>query len=167
MSVAAPPPEKPNEALQILQDFLLFFFSGLLLAAVAIIFGGHWLSNCLNITKTPNALFRIPIPGFFTVEARGNEVGLGITGFVITLLSITVPAGPSAYAMVQKNIGIDLGQFNSLCVLSAFVTLVWTFLVYMLVKRPWGSPDPLVEEQKRRLDEISAVTPMQGDTHAS
>jgi hypothetical protein len=160
IAAPAPAPDKPNDAMHLLQDFLLFFFSGLLLAAVAIILGGQWLANCLNIPRTPKALFRIPLPGFFTVEARGNEVGLGITGFVLTLLSIALPAGKEAYAIVKERIGVDLGQFNSLCVLSAFITLVWTFLIYLLLKRPWSGPDPLLEEQQRRLENISAETPL-------
>jgi hypothetical protein len=142
-----------------LEDVLKFFFSGLLLAAVAIILGGQWLAQCLNLSKRSDAFFRVPLPGIFRVEARGNEVGIGLTAFVAVFLLIALPAGEQAYSVVRTRIGIDLGQFDSLCVLSAFVTLVTSFVVFLVVVRPWIGPDPLVDEQQRRLENLESPVP--------
>jgi len=142
---------------------LKFIFSGLLLAAASIVFGGQWLARCLHLPRDPKAKFTISIPRVLTIEATGHEVGLGFTGFIATLLVISMSAGAQAYQLTKDRLGVDLGQFNSLCVLSAFTMLVWSSLVLILIVQPWKSPDPLLEKQRQRLDRVDR----ESDRHPS
>ena len=79
------------------------------------------------------AIFRIRIPSILKFEAKDDEVILGFTAFIITLLVVAVLGGENAYQFFVRRFGIDPGHFNALCVLSAFATVFWSFLAFLSV----------------------------------
>lgn len=143
----------PEDPYQVLGTALKFIFSSVAMTAIAVIYCGKWLGECLQVSKPHEALFRIPLPGVFRVEATGADVGLGLTGFGLTLLASAVAFGAAVDRFVAARMGLDLGQWNALCLTSSLGALTWSFLLFLLLRRPWGS-DALVDEQMRRLEKL-------------
>src|SRR5688500_8373310 len=119
--------DNPSAAYDHLEKAIKFIFSWVVLMPISVIIGGKLLAQVLKLNVRSTQLFKITIPRLFIIQATDSEVIMGFTGFIITLVLIAVPAGPTAYAMFVKQFGVDPGHFNSLCVLSSFATVMWTF----------------------------------------
>jgi len=145
---------------QQLEIAIKFLFSWVVLMPICVIIGGKILAKILKLTFTTSQLFKITIPRMFVIQATDNEVIMGFTGFIITLVLIGVPAGPRAYHMVRDQFGIDPGHFNSLCVLSSFSTVIWTFVLYVLLfvagRIKESAPDPIADEHEQLIDRLSS-----------
>ena len=158
---SAPPSTGPSPTSEwdVISAALKFIFSGLVLMAISVIVGGKFLAPYLRITVKTEQLFRITIWRVLTIQSTGDEVILGFSGFIVTLLLIGFPMGNSAYVVFKHNFGLDPGQFNALCILSAFVTVLWTFMLYVgvqfynLVLRK--NPSALTREHEQLIERIA------------
>jgi hypothetical protein len=146
-----------DQALDILEKALTFIFSWLAILAIGIIASGKLLAQTF---KLPGRLvqatdfFSVPIPKVLRFQAQNDEVILGFTGFIITLFSVGSIGGGNAYTFFKSHFGIDPGQFNSLCVFSGFITVMWSFLLYLLTSRKQTPRDPLLKEHGHLIEEI-------------
>jgi hypothetical protein len=142
-----------------IETAIKFLFSWAVLMPICVIIGGKLLAKVLKLTFTTTQLFKITIPRMFVIQATDNEVIMGFTSFIITLVLIAIPAGPRAYLMFREQFGIDPGHFNSLCVLSSFSTVIWTFALYVLLfvagRLKASTPDPIAEEHEKLIDQLS------------
>ncbi len=145
-----------DDPLALLGQVLLFIFSAPALGAIAVIISGNFLSKRLNLPVASNQLFKIPVLGILTVQATGGEVILGFASFIVTLLCVGGLAGPPAYVLFRTNFGTDPGQFNSLCILSSFGTVSWTFLLFLLGEVARIQPDPVAKEHERLINKITS-----------
>ena len=114
---------------------LKFVFSWIVLMSIAVIVSGKLLASRFRLGSHTRQKFRIPIPGVLNVEASGDEVIFGFVGFFITFLFIGLLGGPRAYEILVRQLGIDPGQFNALCMLSSFATVLWTTVLYLFGTR--------------------------------
>src|SRR4051794_17170374 len=101
--------------LGLLQDVITFLLSWLALAAIAIIVSGKLIAKRMPLGLNDDALFRMPLI-FFDLRARNDEVSLGLISFILSLAVCIGLGGKSAYLFFRENAGIDVGQWNSLCV---------------------------------------------------
>lgn len=151
----------PDQAgsLEYVASALKFIFSWVMLMPISTIIGGKLLAQVLKVQFRSTQLFKLSIPRMFTVQASDNEVILGFTGFIITLVAIALPVGPRAYNIFRSQFGIDPGQFNSLCVLSAFADVTWTFALFLLLflagKVKSATPDPISVERDKLIDKLA------------
>ena len=98
---------------------------------ISVIISGKLLSKPLYFSVKSKQIFKIPLK-ILVIEANDGEVILGFTGFIITLFLVAIFGGKSVYTMVKVNFGIDPGQFNSLCMFSSFITVIWSTLLFLL-----------------------------------
>ena len=149
----------------VLSKAISFVFSWLVLMPVAVIVSGKLLAQVLLLRGATKQLFRIHVPPVLDVSASDDEVILGFSSFIICLLLIGLPAGPIAYAILKTQFGIDPGHFNSLCVLSAFVNVLITFAVTIIIGQIRRTPtDQTALEHERRIEEIARRDKAPGDT---
>lgn len=136
---------------------LKFIFSWVILMPTAVVMSGKFLSQAFKLSGDASQHFVIPIPPFFRVEARNHEVTLGLGAFILTLLAVGLVAGRFAYQVFRTQFGIDPGHFNSLCILSSFLTVAWAILLYVLlvVLRSGGVGDEAVKEHAELIDDLS------------
>lgn len=113
---------------------LVVIFSWAVLMPISVIVSGKFLGTCVRLGDDPKQLFRISIFGIIRIEATNNEVTLGFTGFICVFLFTGFVGGHAAYRTFCSNFGVDPGQWNALCVLSALFLVVCSVLVYMLVR---------------------------------
>ncbi len=102
---------------------------------IAVIISGKLVARTLKIGGQSNQIFRISVPKIFHLQAKNDEVILGFTLFLITLLSMGLIAGKSAYKLLVADFGIDPGQFNALCVLSAFADVTVAFTSFLILEK--------------------------------
>src|SRR5437588_11438677 len=110
-------------------DAFKIIFSWAILMPIAVIISGKILSQPLKLPVTTQQKFTVPIPRILHLQANDGEVILGFAGFFITLLVIALVGGTSAYTIFKTDFGIDPGHFNSICILSSFITVIWSMLL--------------------------------------
>lgn len=109
-------------------------FSWAVLMPIAVILAGKLLSQQMKLAQASRQLFRVSLWRVLNIEARNDEVIFGFTGFIVTLFFLGSVAGPGAYTFFRERFGVDPGHFNALCVLSSFLLVVWTFLLFVVTR---------------------------------
>jgi hypothetical protein len=134
-------------------------FSWAVLMPIAVIISGKLLAQPLKISIDTDQYFAIPIPKILYLRANGGEVILGFAGFIITLVLTAIIGGQSAYIMFRDRFGIDPGQFNSLCIFSSFMTVIWSVLIWLLTfllsKAKQSAPDPVAQERDELIIKLA------------
>jgi hypothetical protein len=134
------------------------FFTGPVLAIVAIVACGKWLGMLFVLPQSRDDTFGPSIPGFISFKATGQEALLGLTGFALTLVVIGVTVRGQIGPFVEKDFGLNIGQFVSLCFASSLAILtlaVLTFAVKVIVSLPLFHRNSLVTEQERRIKNLT------------
>lgn len=142
-----------NPPLNGLTDAISYIFSWVILMPIAVIVSGKLMAQRLKLVSSSKQLFKIPIPGVLTIQARNDEVILGFAGFLVTLVVVGFIGGPTAYKLMIERFGIDPGHFNSLCVVSAFLTVLWSFVVF-IVSSGGGGGD-FSKEHEELINELA------------
>jgi hypothetical protein len=122
---------------QTISDAVALIFSWVLLMPISVVVGGKLLAHNLGvpISEVDADFFDIRIPLFIRIRATRSQVILGFTSFIITFLFLGFCAGKVIYEHFKDNFGINPGQWNSLCITSAFSTVAWTFAVFLIRAR--------------------------------
>ena len=58
---------------------------------------------------------------------------LGFTSFFITFVAVGFLGGKPLYDLFTADFGIYPGQWNGLCILSAFFSVCWTWLIFLFL----------------------------------
>jgi hypothetical protein len=130
-------------------------FSWVVLMPIAVIISGVLLSKPFRLQVEAEQQFRLPIPTIFKLQATGGEVILGFAGFIITLLPVSLIGGQAMYAFFRLQFGIDPGQFNSLCILSSFITVAWSVVLWLIHRARTSIPDPVSMKRDEQIIEVS------------
>ena len=117
---------------------LRFVFSWVILMPVSVIIAGKLLARVLRVGGQSEEFFGVNIPKLFRLHARNDEVVLGFTLFIITLLVTALSAGRAIYHLFVRDFGIDPGQFNSICVLSSFLDVALSGIVFVVLDKGSG-----------------------------
>jgi hypothetical protein len=137
-----------------LTKILRAIFSWGVLMPIAVIVSGIFLSKPFRLQVESQQQFRIPIPKIFHLEATGGEVILGFAGFILTLVPLGLIGGQSIYNFFKVQFGIDPGQFNSLCVLSSFITVIWSVALWLIHKALTKPRDPVTSKRDEQIKNI-------------
>ena len=125
---------------------------------IAIIISGRYLGQIFKLPGRRKQFFQISIPHIISIRAQDDEVIFGFSLFFVFLIAIAFVDGQGASSILKSRFGPSLGQFNSLCVLSAFATIAATILLYMTTRglgRLRRRADPSARERDRLIDELS------------
>jgi hypothetical protein len=139
-----------DQAISVLTTIFKFVFSWIVLLPIGVIVSGKFLAQRFKLAGEAPQQLRIQLKGVVLVQSNNEEVILGFAAFIITLLLLGISAGRLAYDFFLTHFGVDPGQFNSLCVLSSFSSVLWSSLVY-LVTGASSQPDRGLETEHTRL----------------
>lgn len=149
---------------------LSFIFSWVVLMPIAVIVSGKLLSKRVQLRVKSEQLFSINLLYILRIRAQDDEVILGFTGFIVILLLVGLVAGPQSYTVVKSNFGIDPGQFNSVCLMSSFLTVACTLMLYICapVIVYDGEPEngPTQEEYDRTIEQVASKKSGEGNSDA-
>lgn len=133
-------------SLDFVQSVITVLLSWLVLAGISIIISGKLISLRLPIGIRDDSNFHIPLV-IFTIRAKGEEVISGFLSFILSLILCIFLGGKGAYDLFKDQAGVDIGQWNSLCVMASFLSLFVATLICILV--PFMRGAPLISEQDR------------------
>ena len=125
---------------------LSVFFSWFVFAAVSIIISGKLLGSRFVMGFVQEDRFRVPL-GIFDIRARGDQVSLGLLAFLASFAVWVCFGGEAAYHFFKRQAGLDLGQWNSLCVLASFSALLVSFVIYVIA--PFFGVQPVINSKTR------------------
>ena len=124
-----------NAATDFLSRSVPYLLSWVVLTPIAIIVAGKLLNQRIALTARSDDqdIFSVRIPGLLIVRATDSEVVLGLAGFFFTFFAVAIVFGASAYTFFKEHFGVDPEQWNSLCILSSFGTVVWAFIAFLII----------------------------------
>jgi hypothetical protein len=143
---------------ELLTDGVKLLFSWVILMPIAVIVSGKLITQLLRIPGQRGQSFQIKIPYLIALKAHNDEVILGFTLFIAALATTGFVAGRAVYRIFSAGFGIDPGQFNSLCIFSAFLSVVISGLVFALTRLAGQlrrRSDPVLREYDRTIDELA------------
>jgi hypothetical protein len=146
-------PEALSYQVDTIRRLIEFLFSGLVLAYVAIIVSGKLLASAFPGRRLPGQSLRLPL-FIMNFQAENDEVIFGMTSFILTLLLTAFLGGPDFYFLFVKRFGLDAGQFNTLCIASAFFSVIWSASLYVLTARLSRPADAYGAEHEEMLKKI-------------
>ena len=138
--------EETAKAVELVQPILTALLTWVFLAAISIIISGKLISQRLPIGIQDEATFVIPLL-IFKIRARGEEVTTGFVAFILSLIVRIFLGGASAYTLFKEQAGVDIGQWNSLCVIASFLSLLVATVICIVV--PFFKGTPLINQQDR------------------
>lgn len=133
------------------------FFTGPILAIVAIVACGKWLGMLFALPQPQTDSFGPNIPGFMNFKAKGPEALLGLTAFILTVAAFGLTIRGHIGPFVKDDFGLDIGQFVSLCFVSSLTILllaVGTVAIKWVISLPVFHGNSLVAEQQRRIEAL-------------
>lgn len=133
-------------SLDFVQSVIAALLSWLVLAGISIIISGKLISLRLPIGIRDDSNFHIPLV-IFTIRAKGEEVTSGFLSFILSLVSCIFLGGKGAYSLFKDQAGVDIGQWNSLCVMASFLSLFVATLICIFV--PFMRGAPLISKKDR------------------
>jgi hypothetical protein len=140
MASSTPTPsslDASTKTLDYLSSSFQFIFSFLVVPALAVIVSGILLATRLNLStrfrlnRGATDVFGIPIPGLFSFQAVGDEVTWGFAVYFLNFAIISGFAGHAAYLFFLSHFGIDIGPWDSLCILSSLSSVVISVLIFI------------------------------------
>lgn len=121
-------------------------FSWVILMPIAVIISGKLVAETTIRSSKEEDFFTINLM-FFRIRAKGDEVMWGFAVFIL-VMGLTVGfGGPAAYDFFKLNTGLDIGHWNSLCVIAAFFSVIISLALWLAV--PFLRSSPVISAQDR------------------
>ncbi|WP_139216653.1 hypothetical protein [Sphingomonas sp. NFR04] len=128
-----------KSAIDLLQSVVTALLSWIVLAAISIIISGKLITYRLPIGLKDESSFHIPLI-IFKMKAKGEEVTSGFICFILCLSACIFIGGKPAYDIFKLRSGVDIGQWNSLCVMASFLSLTISLIILVSVPLFKGAP---------------------------
>lgn len=145
-----------NRGIEAANAVLTAIFSWVVLLGISVIVTGKITCRILRNTVLSEDKFTINFV-IFKISAIGDEVLFGFLIFLLVLLSVILFGGAQVYDMFKNHSGIDIGQWNSICVLSSLLSVLVATLIFlgrMLGGSPAGSPIITKNERKKQIEKL-------------
>lgn len=122
-----------------LSDIVLYirwFFTGFVLSFVSIIISGLLLTQLpvMRLYSMKGESRMRFLTYFINITATGDEVIVGIGGFITVLVLCGLIGGGQVPLLLAHNYGLQLAHFESLCIFSSFLLLITSFLLNIVYK---------------------------------
>ncbi len=154
-------PQHPDVVHTVLQ-VIAAVFSWSVLMAIGVILSGKFLAKRVSVGFGPSDRFSINLL-ILKIGAHGDEVALGFASFWIALFLVMALGGSDLYRYFVERSGIDIGQWNSLCLIASFLAVIWSIIVWVLGFIP--NRVPLITAEERR-DQIVLLTEISAEQEA-
>lgn len=135
-----------SQMIDVIRDGLVFVLSWIVLTAIAIIISGKLLAKRMPLGFFNDDVFDINL-GLLKLKSRGDEVSLGFIVFIFHLCVFIIFGGKPIYTFFKTQAGIDIGQWNSLCIVSSFASILLAFIFYAI--SGWLKGVPILEPVNR------------------
>jgi hypothetical protein len=122
-------------------------FSWAVLATASIIISGLLLARRFPLTFVQEGKLIIPL-WVFELKAQRDQVILGVMAFILALTCVVCLGGPSAYQFFRIQAGIDIGQWNSLCVIASSLTMICSLITFIVTPLLSGA-SPVITDMER------------------
>lgn len=116
--------------IEIFSTLVKLIFSWLVILPAATIIAGKLLTKPIPFSTDTKQLLRIPLK-IFTLEATDGEVIVGFAAQLITFFFVAIIGGKNVHSIVQNNFGVDPGQFHSIFLFSALLTVLWASFIFL------------------------------------
>lgn len=153
-----------QQSIDVLDDALKYIFSLAALTPIAVIFSGKWLGRLFKLPGRRKEYFQFSIPHVIYIKAMNDEVMLGFSLYIVFMVSIAWTDGKNAPVMLKSKFGANLGQFDSICVLSALGSLLAALSLFLLtagLSRLRRRTDVIAKERDELVRKVSEKS--QGD----
>jgi hypothetical protein len=121
-------------------------FSWVILMPIAVIISGKLVAETTVRSSKEDDFLSINLL-FFRIRATGDEVMWGFAVFILVMGSTVGFGGPAAYDFFKLNTGLDIGHWNSLCVIAAFFSVIVSLALWLVV--PYLRSSPVISAQDR------------------
>jgi hypothetical protein len=138
--------ETQNALIEQTKALLLAVFSWVILTATGVIVSGKLLARRIPLGVGSTDLFSINLVAF-RIKATGDEVVLGLLLFGLALGSVVWFGGLKTYQFFRLQTGLDVGQWNSLCVVASFYATIVSTIIW--VAAPLFGAKPLINSKER------------------
>ena len=128
------------------QALLTFVFSWIVLLGIGVIVSGKLTAQHIVLGLGEDDLFSINLVAF-RIRAKGDEVSLGFVLYFFCLVAVIVLGGPEAYTILKERAGLDIGHWNSICVIASFLSIISAALLRIM--RPVLTRAPIVTDSER------------------
>lgn len=145
--------EAVTKGLANFEKIIHFIFSWVVLLPVSVIIAGKLLGKYMVLGFSTEDRFVVNVY-FFVIRAKGDEVTLGLTIFIIALSFVIFFGGPEAYEIFKLRAGLDIGQWNSMCVIASAFSLAGSVLVSICLARFGPSPVVSTGEREKQLKKL-------------
>jgi hypothetical protein len=146
-------PTDPSKAIEAVQALLSFLFSWIVLLGIGVIISGKLARQCISLGFADEAEFSINL-GAFKIGAKGDEVSLGFILFFLALATVIIVGGDDAHLFLKNRAGLDVGQWNSVCVVASFISIVVAVAAWLYSRL--GTPPTIINqsERERQLERL-------------
>ncbi|MBP2161782.1 MULTISPECIES: hypothetical protein [Asticcacaulis] len=124
---------KAKELISGAMEILYFIFSWIVLLTISVIISGKFAAKAFPVGFIGDDKIAINIV-ILKMKATGDEVALGFSIFILCLAASVIFGGGAAYEYFKIHSGIDVGQWNSLCVISSAACLTISIFAYLISK---------------------------------
>lgn len=145
--------ESAKPYIDFFQSVLAALLSWIFLAAISIIISGKLISKRLPIGIRDDSIFVINLK-VFQIGAKGEEVSTGFIAFILSLSFCIIFGGADAYESFRAKSGVDIGHWNSLCVIASFLSLLLATTICILAPFLKGAPVINAEDRRETLDRL-------------
>jgi hypothetical protein len=146
-------------ALDVSKEVLGFVFSWIVLLGIGVIVSGKLAGQHFILGFSDEDSFSINVVAF-RIRARGDEVSLGFLFFFLCLGLVVIFGGADAYTYFKSHAGIDIGHWNSICVISSFLSIVVAVVLWIM--RAMFGYQPIVNG-KERIKQIEQLKQLSAD----
>lgn len=108
-----------------------YIFSWLILLPIAVIVTGKLLSKPINLGSDSKQVLKIPLK-IISLEANDGEVILGFACLLIIIFIVAMTGGQEVQELVKVKFGVDPGQFHSICFFSSLISVVCSFILFVV-----------------------------------
>ena len=137
--------------------YIRWFLSCFVLEFIAIILSGQLLTQIpafrISSTKGRHTIRFYTV--IVNVTAYGDEVIVGISGFIVVLLTMGLLLGRQIPALLTERFGIDLGHFEALCVFSSFVLMFVSFVLKVFYAVTYVNAVDTPESYEQSIDRLA------------
>jgi hypothetical protein len=109
----------------------------------------HW-----TIGATSDDIFSINLY-VFKIRASGDEVSFGFVIFVLSLAGVIWFGGEDLYLLFKARSGLNIGHWNSMCVVASFISVLVAVLIYLYFL--WSTRGPPIIPPTHRAEQIEQL----------
>lgn len=137
-------------------------FSWVILMPIAVIISGKLIAETTTHSSKQDDFFSINLL-FFRIRAKGDEVMWGFAVFILVMGLTVVLGGPAAYDFFKFKTGLDIGHWNSLCVIAAFFSVVISLILWFAVPFLRSSPVISAQDRNAQIEKLASQSSAEED----